>query len=199
MLCNVCDRDNGWGRVNQYECSKCSSDQWIYDLRIVLILVAIVLVVLVLFKMQYNPEDSNLSAYSRIFFDYVQILSIVSLYLTNFDFFSEIYFEITRWVTALSAEQIISLECKFQSDCKHYSLSDTYFHVEVAFLIILPLTVLSSLAVVNTFTRIVCKRTSFTLAKRIRIKSLFLTFWLFYLPLLATISFQAFRYICTHS
>ena len=68
-------------------------------------------VVLILFKLQYNSDDSTLSAYSRIFFDYIQILSITSLYLSNIDIISEVYFEITRFLTALSVTQLTSLEC----------------------------------------------------------------------------------------
>ena len=44
------------------------------------------MLVLGLFKLHYNAESSYLSGYSRIFFDYLHILGITSLYLTNLDF-----------------------------------------------------------------------------------------------------------------
>ena len=88
MLCDVCDRANGWGKVNSIECDKCSQDEWVFNLVALLLLVVVTVIVLVLFKLQYNSDDSTLSAYSRIFFDYLQILSITSLYLTNLDFLS---------------------------------------------------------------------------------------------------------------
>ena len=88
MLCNVCDREQGWGRVNQEECQICSKNKWDYGVKILLLLLVMVVLVLILFKIQYNSEDASLSAYSRIFVDYIQILGIMSLCLTNLDFFS---------------------------------------------------------------------------------------------------------------
>ena len=70
---------------------------------------------------------------------------------------------------------------------------DSYLYAEVAFLLILPLAVLALLALVNACARLVLSQCQFTLSKKSHVKSLFLTFWLFYLPLLSTVSFQAFR------
>lgn len=86
MLCNVCDREKGWGKLNQLECGECSSKSWIYGSGAFLILVVIVVIVLIYFKSQYNSEESNLSAYSRISlitFRYSASLHSISLTWTS--------------------------------------------------------------------------------------------------------------------